>query len=244
MRALESSGVRSFDTGASPNVPRPDWRILCDTILESVDTSPDAFLTKAREIKGKSRSFWKRKLRSSHWAVVQRGDEILGIAAAKPPGKIDFYASQGEACFIESVWIAPAMRRNGVGERLVNYLIEQERRAGIRQFYLWVFDDNASAIQLYERMGFKPTGNSSALEEPETQYLREFDSELIDYEEAALNEADRADDHEKLEITYRMLASPANLSEIFSLLLGGITGLTPRYWRASVSESRRGRPAK
>jgi ribosomal protein S18 acetylase RimI-like enzyme len=244
MRTAESSDVRGSDAAAPHSGPCPDWCILRNAVLESVATSPDAFLTKADEIKGKSRAFWKRKLRSSHWAVVQRGDEVLGIAAAKPPGKIDSYASQGEACFIESVWISPNIRRQGIGERLVNYLIEQKRRDGIRQFYLWVFDQNTPAIELYENMEFKPTDNPSALPGvPEIQYLREFDSALVDDEEAARNEATRADDQEMLKITYRMLTSPANLPGIFSLL-GGITGLRPRYWRASVRESRAGRPAR
>lgn len=207
MRTAESSGVRGSDTAATHSEPRPDWRILRDAILESVATSPDAFLTTADQIKGESQEFWEGKLKSSDWVVVQRRDEIVGIAAAKSPGEIDSYASQQEACFIESVWVAPCMRGKGVGKRLVTYLIEQKRWDGIRQFYLWVFGHNTPAIQLYKRMDFKPTGNPSALGVPEIQYRLEFDSALIDDEEVGRNEAARKRDWRKLEITYRMLAS-------------------------------------
>jgi ribosomal protein S18 acetylase RimI-like enzyme len=208
MRAVEPRGIRSFDTAPPFNALRPDWCILRDTILESVTTSPDAFLAKADEIKTKSPDFWKDKLKSSDWAVVQRRDEILGIAAAKSPAEIDDYALQERACFIESVWIAPCMRRKGVGERLVTYLIEHERRVGIRQFYLWVFKENTPAKELYKEMEFKPTGRPSVLlGESEIQYLRQFDSPLMDDEEVGRNETARKRDWRKFEITYRMLAS-------------------------------------
>ena len=208
MRAVESSDVKSFATVAPYNALRPDWCILRDTMLESVATSPDAFLTKADEIKGRSQEFWEGKLESSHWAVVQRRDEIVGIAAAKSPAKMDVYARQGQACFIESVWIAPCMRRKGVGDRLVTYLIEEELRAEIRQFYLWVFKENNSAKELYKKMGFKPTGRPSVLlGESEIQYLRDFGGAPIDDEEVGRNETARKRDWRKLEITYRMLTS-------------------------------------
>jgi ribosomal protein S18 acetylase RimI-like enzyme len=208
MRAVESSDVRSFATVAPRNALRPDWRILRDTMLESVATSPDSFLTKADEIKEKSQEFWESKLESSDWAVVQRRDEIVGIATAKSPDIMDVYARKGTACFIESVWIAPCMRRNGVGNRLVTYLIEGERRAGIRQFYLWVFKENDSAKELYEKMKFKPTGRPSVLlGESEIQYLRDFRSAPIDDKEVGCNEAARKRDWRELDITYRMLTS-------------------------------------
>jgi GNAT superfamily N-acetyltransferase len=207
MRAVESSGVGGFDIAAPYTALRPDWCILRDAILESVTTSPDSFGTKEDEIKGESQDFWEHKLKSSDWAVVQRRNEVLGIAGAKSPAEIDVYALQEKACFIESVWISPSIRRKGVGERLVTYLIEQERRVGIRKFYLWVFDGNTSAEGLYGDMKFESTGRSSVLlGKLEIQYLREFGSALID-EEIELSKTARAEDRRNLEVTYRMLTS-------------------------------------
>ena len=65
----------------------------------------------------------------------------------------------------------PLDTREGLGERLVTYLIEQQRKAdGTQKFYLWVLDYNTPAIRLYERMGFKRTWRASEL--PETQFLQ------------------------------------------------------------------------
>jgi L-amino acid N-acyltransferase YncA len=153
-----------------------------------------------------------RGLESATWAVVQRRGRVLGIAAAKLPKEVeDSYASRTHARFIESVWVDPGMRGQGVGERLVTYLIERQRQAGIQDFYLWVFDNNEPAIGLYKRMEFKPTGRPSDLvDRHEIQYLRAFDSNLIDKEELKRNAEARRRDRRDFEVTYRLLsAKPA-----------------------------------
>jgi ribosomal protein S18 acetylase RimI-like enzyme len=183
----------------------PDWRVLRDAVVKSLSTSPDAFLASKEEAAARKPKFWQEELKHAHWAVVQGGGETLGIAAAKRPVEADTYAQLGKACFIESVWIAPRLREHGVGTRLVTYLIEQRRQAGIQDFYLWVFNNNDPAIRLYDRMDFKRTGRRSEL--PETQFLLKFDSDLVDDEERDRNRAARGDDKKILGITYRMLAA-------------------------------------
>jgi ribosomal protein S18 acetylase RimI-like enzyme len=197
-------GVWRPDDAALLSGPPSDWHILRYTILRSVATSPGAFLATAAQLKAKSPEYWQNRLSSSTWAVVQRGSDILGIAAAKPPSQVDDYALQEPACFIESVWIDPDMRGNGVGERLLTYIIEQQRKARIQKFYLWVFDYNAPAIRLYDRMHFKPTGRDGELPD-EIQYLRAFDSDAIDNDELMRNAVARWRDRARWGIKYRLL---------------------------------------
>lgn len=200
----DAAGIRCIDDAAPPNTPRPDWCIVREAILESIATSPDAFLATAGQLKKEPPEYWQGRLESSTWAVVQRGGDVLGIAAAKPPSEVDVYALEERACFIESVWIDPSIRGSGVGERLVTYLMEQRRReAGIQKFYLWVFDYNAPAIRLYERMKFEATRRPSELRE--IQFLREFDSDLIDNLELEQNADARTRDRVQFGITYRLL---------------------------------------
>lgn len=115
----------------------------------------------------------------------------------------DDYAVPGKACFIESVWIDPQLRKHGVGRRLVTYLIERQRRVGVQDFYLWVINDNGPAMRLYERMGFKRTGRKS--EFPETQFLRAFGSKPVGREELENSHGERDTDDRDFGITYRML---------------------------------------
>ena len=210
MKADYATWVRGIHDAVPRIVPRPDWRILRDTILESIATSPDSFLASADRLKAELPEYWKGRLGSSTWVVAEQGNKVLGIAAAKPPSDVDDYAPREKACFIESVWIDPVMRRNGFGERLVAYLMEQQRATGIQYFYLWVFDHNTPAIHLYEHMAFKPTGQPSELLGPlEIQYLLKFDSDVLDDDELKRNEAARLWDQADYGITYRRLTANA-----------------------------------
>lgn len=209
---MTRSDMRSPDFVAATFLLSPDWQVLREAVIKSLTTSPDAFLATVDQVAARKPKFWQGKLRSARWAVVQRDGETLGIAAAKPPGETDKYALPGKTCFIESVWIDPCLRERGVGRRLVTYLIEQQRQAGIQDFYLWVFNHNDPAIRLYDRMDFKRTGRESKL--PETQFLRKFDSDLVDDEELHHNLAERADDERNLGIMYRMLAANQVMTDL------------------------------
>jgi ribosomal protein S18 acetylase RimI-like enzyme len=147
---------------------RSDAQILQWARSESVSTSPEAFLSTVAEIDEKPEAYWKNELRSSTWLVVEDGDKVLAIAAAKRPDDRDKenITNSPRACFIESVWIAPSVRRRGLGTLLVKYLVEIQRSRGIQDFYLWVFDKNRPAIELYERLGFRPTGLAHVVDKP------------------------------------------------------------------------------
>jgi ribosomal protein S18 acetylase RimI-like enzyme len=230
--AADKAGGRSTLTDVAADAAlSPDAQILQRAMRESVCTSPDAFLATSAEIEARPTAAWESELQSSTWAVVEDGDKILGIAAAKRPGHKDMaYARPEEACFIESVWIAPAMRRLGLGERLVNYLIDIQRKEGIRQFYLWVLDQNGPAIELYERMKFKytdrrqkPRGASVF----EIQYVLSYDSDVVEAAELAQNAAARDLDRQSYGVTYRLLGCETAKSR-------------PRYSKALTTESTRG----
>jgi len=207
------SGYAASDSkSAKPalsNSTLSDAELLREAVLESVRTSPGSFLATKAEIEEKSPTYWEDQLRSSTWAVMEAEARILGVAAAKRPGpKDEDYANSDDARFIEQVWIDPSMRRLGLGKRLVNYLIQTQRKEGIQQFYLWVFDRNAPAIELYERMAFKPTGRSPGLTDwsvCEIQYVLTFDSDAVDNAELRESAAARERDWCDYGVTYRLL---------------------------------------
>ncbi len=211
---MTSSDVRDVTSLGSPSLHgsrHPDWRVLREAVLASLTESPKAFIASADELAGKPAKYWRQRLRGSSWAVVERGDRTLGVAAAKPPGELDDNAQLGEACFIESVWVDPDLRGNGVARRLVTYLIEQQRQEGIRDFYLWVLDHNDPAVRLYKRMEFEQTDRRSEL--PETQFLRRFDRDVTDGERRE-NLDGREADKRALGISYRMLGGQPALRHL------------------------------
>jgi ribosomal protein S18 acetylase RimI-like enzyme len=192
-------------------------RLLRTAVLDSVRTSPAAFSRTFAEIEAKPASYWSGAVQASSWAVLEVEGDVVGIAAAKQPDPDTDPQDREVARFIESVWIAPDQRRRGFGERLVEYLIETQLDEGFREFYLWVFEDNRNAIELYERMGFE-----DAKEEPhliyradgsamnEIQYRRLFDR-APNSAARALTSRFRRRDERKYKASYRLLRGRLNV---------------------------------
>ena len=120
--------------------------------------------------------YWVKEILSSTWAVIEREEEVLGIAAAKLPHReMDNDIEDHEtARFIESLWIAPELRGYRMGERLVRLSL----RGGMPEEpeYLAVsplgFRKNRPAIHLYRRMGFEYTAVKQWLNQIGTAELK------------------------------------------------------------------------
>lgn len=81
---------------------------------------------------------------------------------ALPPGadRIDAYAGlfapQGSPTGdIQTIAVAPAARRHGLGRVLMTQLLNEARRRGAREVFLDVRDDNERAQSLYRSLGFE-----------------------------------------------------------------------------------------
>lgn len=75
--------------------------------------------------------------RSGAWAGVA----LLGV--------------RGEAGWVAGMAVAPEWRRRGVGDRLMRLLLAEARHIGLRHIQLEALDENAAAIHLYTRLGFR-----------------------------------------------------------------------------------------
>jgi ribosomal protein S18 acetylase RimI-like enzyme len=210
--AERPGSIRSSTGLATGVASHPDAPILRQARLDAVRTSPEAFLTTITDLETKPDGHWRRELESSTWAVVEVDGKVCGIAAAKPPDlQSDSYAREEAACFIESVWIAPSIRQQGFGGQLIRYLIESQFKQGIEKFYLWVLDQNRSAIELYKRLGFRPTWRRLPLacahdaSAREIQYMLAFDSRSRFGDKLASNKAIRERHQREYGAHYRLL---------------------------------------
>ena len=61
-------------------------------------------------------------------------------------------------CHVLNLCVAPRLRRHGAGRALLTMLLVRARRAGMLHAFLEVRPSNASAIALYESMGFERIG--------------------------------------------------------------------------------------
>ena len=128
-------------------------------------------------------------------------------ASARTPKRTQ---DQASARYIESLWIEPDLRGQGLAERLIKYLLEAEYRKGhqIRHFLLWVFDTNSAAISLYKRMGFKQTSEIHEGDQTEVKYRLDFEFVVHAAVGLMVNEAARRYDQRQRGVTYRVLGDP------------------------------------
>jgi ribosomal protein S18 acetylase RimI-like enzyme len=53
------------------------------------------------------------------------------------------------------LWVAPQVRRRGVGQALVEAVVNWARTRSLKRIELWVGEENQAAVQLYQRVGFQ-----------------------------------------------------------------------------------------
>lgn len=158
--AIHASGTDSPSKAGLESGLR-DAQILVQALRVSVMTSPEAFSKSLEDLEKPELDYWRADITSATWAILLQEDEVIGVAVARRPHrKMDYGLKRNSARFIESVWIAPQFRRLHRGEWLMQYLMEAEHAKSprVRHFLLWVFDNNKSAIALYEAMGFTYVG--------------------------------------------------------------------------------------
>ena len=88
--------------------------------------------------------------------VLARGPhgDVLGWAALTPTSARPVYRGVGAV----SIYVDPAVARQGVGGVLLGALIEASERAGFWTLEAGIFPENAGSIALHERLGFELVG--------------------------------------------------------------------------------------
>jgi len=88
------------------------------------------------------------------WVLADPSDEVQGWLSLH-----SFYGRPAYAATVEvSVYCHPAVRRRGVGERLLDHALDASPALGIRTMLGFVFGHNEPSIALFEQAGFKAWG--------------------------------------------------------------------------------------
>lgn len=82
-------------------------------------------------------------------AFDSKGSALLGFALSRQG------ADEAE---LLSIAIDPALRRGGFGRKLMLAHLSQAERRGVRAMFLEVEEDNAAAVALYLKLGFRQVG--------------------------------------------------------------------------------------
>jgi len=92
------------------------------------------------------------------------GEQKLGIAKQK--GKIlawgslsDYHPREGYRITAKiSVYVAPEARGKGLGGRLVNFILENAPKFGVKNIVALIFSSNAASLNLFAKFGFARWG--------------------------------------------------------------------------------------
>ncbi|MBT9311012.1 GNAT family N-acetyltransferase [Leptothoe kymatousa] len=139
--------------------------------LLALKDAPDAFSTTFQDAFVWPRDSWVRQLQKlpTFVAVVDGADSGM-VRGALHSEKIN-------EAYLLSLWVAPHARGQGVGQGLINAVIDWMRSEGCQRLVLDVGEHNAGVIALYQRMGFKPTGITKPMPPPR-EHILEFEMAL------------------------------------------------------------------
>jgi GNAT superfamily N-acetyltransferase len=138
--------------------------------LRALQDAPDAFGSTLEEAVDQPAESWSRQLLELTTFVAVRNGTDLGLVRCARDESSD-------TAWLISMWVAPEIRRMGVGAVLVDLVIDWARSNGVNRLLLDVGDDNAAAVALYDGKGFKPNGKVGALPSPR-EHIREHQREL------------------------------------------------------------------
>ena len=85
------------------------------------------------------------------------------VDPSEPAGLAGGYLREPGTVGLISMFVRPRARGRGVGEALINVVIDWARARNATSVHLWVTETNKHARLLYERCGFSPTGERQPL---------------------------------------------------------------------------------
>jgi L-amino acid N-acyltransferase YncA len=97
---------------------------------------------------------WDKSHLSNCRIAAFEGSEMTGWAALTPVSSRCVYAGVAEV----SVYVATNFRDKGVGEFLLNHLINESEQAGLWTLQSGIFKENTGSIKLHEKCGFRQIG--------------------------------------------------------------------------------------
>lgn len=141
-----------------------DWRALREIRLAALQEAPYAFAsTYAREA-AFGETDWQRRISNgiTFFAYLTAAGGVPADGG-DPAGLAGTFQDEPGTAELVGMWVRPQARGRGVGEALVSAVSDWARARGLAALHLWVTETNSPARRLYERCGFKPTGERQPL---------------------------------------------------------------------------------
>lgn len=134
-------------------LPVDDWRIWRQLRLQALAEAPYAFSTDLADWQGAgdTEERWRSRLSAVPLNLIAYlGSTAAGMASGTAPvdGTVELI----------SMWVAPFARGTGVADGLISAVVAWAARQRMRRVSLVVYRNNARAIALYQKHGFRDDG--------------------------------------------------------------------------------------
>ncbi|MPZ62182.1 MAG: GNAT family N-acetyltransferase [Propionibacteriales bacterium] len=129
-----------------------DWEAVRSVRLAALRDAPRAFWARFEDEVEFPERRWRERISTGH--------NLLALLDGRPIGQATGVMPDGRSARVSLVgmWVAGEARGIGVGARLVEGVCEWAAASGAHRVELWVEEGNDPALRLYERCGFRPTG--------------------------------------------------------------------------------------
>ena len=135
-----------------------DWQDLRAIRLEALADTPDAYGSTYEESVRWSDAQWKNAASTRLYYLADRSGRMVGMVSG---GFNDAYPGTR---WLYGMYVTPSERGSGTAEHLVRSIEEWARSHGVGEIYLHVTTSVPRARAFYEKVGFRPTGESFAME--------------------------------------------------------------------------------
>ena len=135
-----------------------EWRLWRDVRLRMLREEAAHFGTRWEDASREPEERWQA------WTEEAARGETRVLFAAERDGRWvgvvgAFLRVDTRETQLISMWVGPTMRGEGLAEQLIRAVAEWAWSRGCDDVYLFVQEPNVRAQRLYERAGFRPTGD-------------------------------------------------------------------------------------
>ena len=127
-----------------------DWQSHRDLRLEMLQAAPDAFFTQYADIVDFDEETWRGRIATQcHFQARLDGDPVGSVGVWDDPETPD------DAATLVAMYVAPRARGAGVGERLVQAVLDEAAERGRTRVVLEVTDGNEAGDPAVRADGFR-----------------------------------------------------------------------------------------
>ena len=135
-----------------------DWPALRSIRLESLADAPEAYGSTFAESSTWSDKRWKGAASKWLYFLAERGDRVVGMVSG---GVNDTHPGTR---WLYGMYVTPSERGTETAARLVEAVAAWARDLGASELYLHVTSSVTRARAFYDKVGFRPTGESFTMD--------------------------------------------------------------------------------